>query len=200
MSAPAESVAHTFESADGNRVIGLTPEFVAVTDNDYRDWRELSAEIERVKQAVERVYQPSFYARVGLRYVNVIDREELKISKTPWDELIREQLLGVLGTDEIGEQVSQIKTDSLIAIPEVPNAFLRLKHGLEKKDERERYRFDADFFVAERRGHDDVLQILGRFHELAGNFFRWAISPTLRQSLRPVAAAGQQRRAGGARR
>jgi uncharacterized protein (TIGR04255 family) len=200
MSAPQLSVAHTFQSADERKVTGLTPDFVAVTDNHYQDWNEFSADIDRAKAAVERVYQPSYYTRVGLRYVNVIDREKLGVSDVPWPQLIQPQLLGMLGTTEIGDEVMQIKTDTLIEIPEVDDAYLRLKHGLETKDERELYRFDADFFVAERRGPADVQPILGRFNVITGNFFRWAITAALRQALRPVEAPGRTRRAGGARR
>lgn len=189
MQLPGPNASYTFKSADGHRQIGLTQEFVSVTDRHYVHWENFFAEVERARTALEAEYQPGFYTRIGLRYVDVIDRAELELQDVPWHELVNRQLLDALGSDEIGGQVTEIKTDALLIVPEVPNATLRLRHGLVKTG-KERYLFDADFYVDERKNSGDVAQILVRFHELAGHLWRWAIAPTLREALKPMEVGG----------
>lgn len=184
---PGSETSHTFKTESGTRHIGLTRDFVAITDEKYRRWEEFSGEIMRALEALEDLYHPNFYTRVGLRYVDVINRSALGIAGVDWHELINPQLLGALGTEQIGPQVKEIETESLIRLDET-EGFVKLRHGLRKHEDRAgetMYVFDSDFFIAEKREKPDVSAILHNFHEIAGNLFRWAIKPKLHRALDP---------------
>jgi uncharacterized protein (TIGR04255 family) len=47
--------AYLFATADGQRTVALTRDFIAVTERDYSRWENLRAEIDRIKAAFERI-------------------------------------------------------------------------------------------------------------------------------------------------
>jgi uncharacterized protein (TIGR04255 family) len=179
---------YAFDSEDGLRTITVAREFIAVTERDYRRWESLKEEIERVKSAVEEIYAPSFYTRIGLRYQDVINREELGLADKPWYELVKPPMAGLLGSDsDVRDDVREIVGTAALEIPGVSGGSVRLQYGLATRGEDpvKIYGMDADFFTSERSSPDDVFPTLAIFNKHAGNYFRWSITETLRDALRP---------------
>ena len=69
-----ESKNYAFISADNLTKINLTPSFIAISTMAYTQWEEFKKHIEFVIPIFEAEYHPSFYIRVGLRYVDAITR------------------------------------------------------------------------------------------------------------------------------
>jgi len=183
-----ESPVHKFTTADSARFISLSPNFLAVTDRDYRRWEQFSTEVMSARAAFEEIYQPAFFTRVGLRYRDIIDKTKLGLNNEPWETLINGSLISLLGAMEIGKRVHQISTTALLKIDEVDGGFLSLRHGLVRRsDDEAAYRIDADFYTEERRNGKDVPTTLNIFNQLAGNLFRWAATSRLQEALEPVA-------------
>jgi uncharacterized protein (TIGR04255 family) len=178
---------YTFESEDGQRAISLSREFVAVTERNYEHWQGFSAQVELVKSAVEEIYAPSFYSRVGLRYQDMIDRETLDLADVPWQELVDTPIAGLLGSDEIRDDVRQTISITEVAVPEIQGASVRLQYGLAEREGQAGQVFvmDADFYTTERNDPDNVFETLNAFNHHAGNFWRWSITERLRDALRP---------------
>jgi uncharacterized protein (TIGR04255 family) len=143
--------------------------------------------IEVAREALEAIYAPAFYSRVGLRYKNIIDKEKIGLSEESWHGLLKSPLIGILGAEELASDLVGIQTHSLIKIDEVPGGFVTLRHGLRETKPRETkvYTVDVDFFTEERSKGADVSKILDRFNRLTGNFFRWAITKKLHNALDP---------------
>lgn len=185
---PPEDAPHRFLTEDSSRFISLTREFLAVADRKYTRWEDFRREIELAKTALEEEYPPAFYSRIGLRYVDIIDKVDLGLGDEPWDSLMNSSIAGILGAKELYHAVRQIYGEALMECDDetVPRGFARLRHGLvERPDGGQVYRIDADFFTTERSTGDDVSRVLERFNRLAGNFFRWAITPKLQEALEP---------------
>ena len=183
-----ESVTHKFLTESSERYISLAPEFLAVTETDYTRWEDFKAQIALAMKAVETEYHPSFYSRIGLRYVDIIDKANIGLSEATWDSLINPAVIGMLGAPDVGDRVREISSIVLIELDDevVRGGGVRVRHGLVKaEDDREVYKIDVDSFTAERSGSKDVLRILDIFNRLAGNFFRWAITDKLRDALGP---------------
>lgn len=181
---------YAFEAEDGKRTVNLSREFVAVTERDYRDWESFRGEVERIKTAVEEIYAPPFYDRIGLRYQDVIDREGLDLQGVPWHELVRSPMAGILGgggDDAVREHVREAVATAELEIPEIPGGTVRLQYGLGTHEGHAEkiYGMDADFYTTERSPTDGVLETLNAFNKHAGNFFRWSITDRLRDALRP---------------
>ena len=183
---PVDGGRHKFSTADGSKTISLATEFVALSDRDYESWEAFSEEVERARRALEEKYGPAFYTRIGLRYRNVIDREKLGLQGTPWQLLFKPSLLGLLGAeDEIGEKVSEVAARASIDLREIPGARITIRHGLGKRvaNNKDVYLIDIDTYTGERSQSQHVDQILAHFHEVAGHFFRWAITDALSTAL-----------------
>lgn len=182
-------VDHRFMSEDENRTITLAQNFVAVSEKSYKQWEFFVTEVEKASKALEEIYHPTFYTRIGLRYKDVINKKDLGLADEKWSDLIRPSVLGLLGTQELDNKVNNIYSEIQFRIDELPGAFVNLRHGFgEIKGEKRNndiYVFDIDFFMAERRAAQDVRKILDFFHIGTGNFFRWVITEKLRTALGP---------------
>ena len=183
-----EDVTHKFLTENSARFISLAPEFLAVTETEYTRWERFRDEVAVAKEALDLEYKPPFYSRIGLRYVDIIDKAVIGLEEATWDSLINPAVIGMLGARDVGERVRQINTVALIELGDnvVPGGQVRVRHGIVRgKDEREGYKIDVDLFTDERSTTTDVIRILEIFNRLAGHFFRWAITDRLRDALGP---------------
>lgn len=190
----SEHITHKFLTDDEQRQISLAREFVAVTEHDYRRWEDFREEVDRMRAAVEEIYEPNYYKRVGLRYTDVIDREELGLGDVDWTELLNDALLGLLSQNALRREVVSTKSESEIRLEELEGAQIKLRHGLVEGDESGHmvYLIDTDCYLEGNLGGDDADAILDRFNRAAGNLFRWAISDRLEGALdpRPMGVGG----------
>jgi uncharacterized protein (TIGR04255 family) len=191
---PSEGISHKFLTADSNRFISLASGFVALTDHKYQQWGQFRRELVLAQTSLEEVYQPTFYSRIGLRYRNVIDKEEIGLGNEPWDSLLNSPLIGLLGASNIGGHVRTIQTEASIKIDEdeVPGDLQPYGMALDPFPGRKPvYVIDVDLYTNERSSGNDV-SLLDRFNRIVGNLFRWAISPKLHQALEPRAICPEE--------
>jgi uncharacterized protein (TIGR04255 family) len=184
---PPQSTIHKFLTGDSKRFIALADDFVAISERGYQRWEQFRDEIRRAQAALEEVYGPAFYSRIGLRYQDVIDKDKLGLGDEPWDSLINRSLIGVLGDRDVRDSVRGTRSDARLQVDEVPGGFLTLRHGLVEQPAGANlvYHIDVDLFTEERSDPKDVSGTLDRFNEIAGNLFRWAITPRLKDALGP---------------
>jgi uncharacterized protein (TIGR04255 family) len=182
----AEDNSHKFAAAESERLITLARDFVAVTEKKYRRWEQFRDEIVRAKDALEEIYRPAFYTRIGLRYQDVIDKATLGLDGEPWSELINPSLAGLLGSRGLREIVREVEGVAILDIDEVvTGASVTVRHGLASVENRRVYLIDVDCFTAGRSNLNDVIGILDSFNRLAGDLFRWAITAKLTAALEP---------------
>lgn len=177
---------HTFTSADERASIVLTRDFLAIEHRAYRNWETFSDDVKLTRDALEAVYHPAFYSRVGLRYVNVIDRSVLGLAGEPWTALVNERLVGILSDSRIEPDVSELTSAVVIGLSDPSGSSVTLRTGLRKtgdSPERHVYVVDADFSTTERTTPDAVTDRLTRFNRGNGNLFRWAITSRLSNAL-----------------
>lgn len=184
---------YKFLTTDEKRLISLASEFVALTDKNYIRWESFYEQFDVGKNALEDIYEPAFYTRIGLRYKDVIDLNALGLTNKNWDDLLNPRLIGLLGLPELSVQPREIKSAAVLdlGLKDVKNARVTLRHGFSKTDDGEIYAIDADFFTNERSFPDEVSPILSRFNRIAGDLFRWAISDELHDVLGPKPVEGK---------
>jgi uncharacterized protein (TIGR04255 family) len=180
---------HKFTTEDETRSISLTTEFVAITEDAYVRWENLRPEIDLMVKSLVEVYKPAFFARIGLRYQDEIDKDSLGLESEPWNNLIKSEMLGLLGVSYLEKGIVESESTSLCSIDDqVPGAKIRIRQGLVARPEQNHiYRIDADLFVESHKGAEDVLPILDQLNRTGGNFFRWAITDQLAHALEPQA-------------
>ncbi len=179
-----EAFPHRFSSEDESASLTLSSEFLAISVNNYSRWEVFRQAVEHAKQALEDVYRPAFYSRVGLRYRDVIDRERLGLADVPWVELLSPAVLGVLADQpSLRGGVRSLRGETFIALDDPQGASVRLVHGLLDGASRDHFTVDADWFLNERSATDAVFVTLDKFNRQAGDLFRWAIEPRLGAAL-----------------
>jgi len=188
---------HQFSTADKQQTIILNPETLSVLSKTYQRWETFAESVNRARAALEEVYQPAFYTRTGLKYVDVIDREMLGLQNEPWTNLIRDKLVGLLSATELGDEVTEHVTTTSVLVRDVPGGVAKLQFGLQRRVQpgsaiaaQTVFVMNADFSTNQQTAPANVENILVRFNRVAGNFFRWAISERLRDALQPHPVGG----------
>lgn len=92
-----------FLSADGKWKLNLTENFIALSTLRYPGWPEFARMLDKPLASFIRIYQPAYFQRVGLRYVNLISRQKLGLEGTPWAELIAPAYTGPLREPDVAE-------------------------------------------------------------------------------------------------
>lgn len=181
-----EQEIYKFFSEDQFRYASLNQGFIALTETRYSRWEKFYAELENIRTGLEEVYRPSFYTRIGLRYIDVINKKELGLEQLPWSELLIPEIAGVLNERNIGESIKVFKEELIVDLSaDVENACVHIRHGI-KNNDLNVYLIDSDFYTLERRVSDDIPRILEKFDAIAGNLFRWSITDQLREVLQPT--------------
>ena len=177
---------YRFSTADKDKTIAFSQDFLAFTSMTYDRWENFAAEFQYAEAAFKETYGPAFYSRVGLRYQDIVDRGLLGLEACTWGKLFNPEFTGFLGADSIGEAVEETRAQALIRLSR-GSGFVRIQHGFAKRtsDNHIVYSIDADFFASDRTEIDHARQTLDIFNRCAGDFFRWAISDTLRDALGP---------------
>jgi uncharacterized protein (TIGR04255 family) len=187
---PVGAFIHKFGTADAKHSISLTRDFVALENTQYSRWEAFRNELQLAKDALEAVYHPTFYSRVGLRYRDVIARSQLGLEGQPWHALVHPAMVGVLVDPEICQRVVSIQGQTLIRLDD-DGGVINLQYGFANNPKGEQcYVIDVDYFTEQRLQPGDVLSTLDRFHFDAGNLFRWSITERLRNALEPTELEG----------
>jgi len=177
------SKAYELTSGDGAWQITLTQESLALLCKSYRRWEEFREGLWTALSLLGKIYEPSFFVRIGLRYRDVIARYPLGLKDVPWGELLSRELASEFhsriadAVEGTGHQLSlRLQGDA---------AKVTLQHGLGNKDGDVCYIIDHDFYTIERTGVQDAARILDYFNRQAGRLFRWCIADRLHRAMEP---------------
>ena len=188
LSAPSfeDRVHSKFSTEDGNWTLSLLRDSMSLTTGKYTRWREFRRMVVPCLQALVEIYKPSYYTRVGLRYINRIERSKLNLENVAWSELITPAVLGELASSEIASCALEASRRLRLQVPGLPD-LIGLQHGLhEEEGEAEHaYMIDFDFYIDKKTGVPDASEILDRFNRHADRVFRWCILDRLHHAIGP---------------
>lgn len=190
---------YEFYSLDKSFKITLTDEFVALTAKKYTKWEDFSNLATLMVDGIDAAYGIPFFTRVGLRYIDLVDRLALGLAGENWSSLIRPSLLGIIS--DLGDDSFFIKnylTNFLIVGDDFQCSFNAGLPNLDMLDEARRksaetgnlFVLDTDFSGLEGIiNAEDAIATLGKFNKYTRNAFRWAIQDQLHQALGPNAVS-----------
>ena len=180
---PFESgITHRFRTQDSTVLISLTDAFIAVSTDDYREWSEFKEHIDTAFAALVAVYEPAFFNRVGLRYINLIKRKELELDDIPWRELIKAEWVGPFTSEDLNGSITEFRASTVVKLGDEELGAAKIQFGLEDSDT---FRIDSDFFLEGQINEEDATSILDDFNRAIGNLFRSAIQRRLSDALGP---------------
>lgn len=185
--AQGSPISYQFLTEDRASTVTLTPESVALSTSKYTQWECFRDQLRVPLAALNGIYQPSFFLRIGLRYQNAIDRTRLGLQDTPWSKLLRQEILGELALPQFEVNLEQLANRAFrVRIPDGSGSML-MRHGLGNLQGSPEicYMIDADFFTEQRTEVANATRTLDHFNTMAGRAFRWCITETLRDALGP---------------
>ncbi len=185
----ASDLTYQFKSEDLSWQLSVDKNSITLVTNKYERYEKF---IERFKYAVEifeRIYNPSFYSRMGLRYRDLIIRSKLNIINKTWIELIPKHIAYELYIPELEDSITNFVKNLQL---QTEFGQVNFNHGLvqvrdiEKGIDEAAYLLDADFFTEEKieRG-ENVWNIFAKSNRTARNLFRWSITEELYRAMRP---------------
>ncbi len=186
------TVNHQFTSADGKWRVNLTSGFVSLTTNAYTCWEHFAQKLDQPLAAFIKLYQPAYFERIGLRYLNFISRTALELEGTPYKELIEPCWLGPLYEDDVNEaSTTRCSVDTELALRGGCRATVhagpgRVKHG-GQPDPEVKFVFDLDLFMPGNIQVNHSAGALQTLHAQAFGIFRGAITRQLHDAMEPEA-------------
>ncbi|MBR4109777.1 MAG: TIGR04255 family protein [Oscillospiraceae bacterium] len=181
---------YQFVSADGVWRVNLTSSFISLACNRYTCWEDFAKHLDKPLASFIQIYQPAFFTRVGLRYLNFISRKNLSLEGTPFSELFHSQYLGLLADGDVPEHTAARNSiDAELSIPGGCRIKIHAGPGMVKikgtQDNEVRFIFDQDLFMNGNIPVNLSAGALETLHNQAYSVFRGAITDTLYEAMDP---------------
>lgn len=183
---------YKFTSDDAQWTVTLTRDSLALSTREYRSWNDFQERFNGPLDALVAEYAPPYVTRLGLRYINIIDRAELELEGVSWWDLLAPPIAGELADPNVGEMV--VGCANQVTLSMEGNTNIVLNHGLATGNPPGKvvYLIDSDFSTTEKTEVINVRTRLKEFNNNSGKLFRWCISELLHQSLDPQPSASRQ--------
>lgn len=187
---------YQFVSQDNHWKVNLTKNFISLSTNRYTRWEDFAKQLDAILAAFIRQYQPAYFERVGLRFINSISRKMLELEGESWRELLQPGYLGLLADDDVRE--TGILGDGQrydIPIPggcrakiHAAPAMMKKKNLKTNQEQQEAvFILDNDIYMTGQIQPPHAAAALQTAHLQADSIFRGAITPTLHRAMEPEA-------------
>lgn len=181
---------HAFVSSTGIWKINLTQSFIALSTKRYNNWEDFAQRLDRPLAEFIRIYQPAFFARIGLRYLNIFSRKALRLEGTPWRDLFHPAYLGVLAEEDVDEAATlKCSLDTELNFPDATRlklhagpGMLKAKQG-DQQDREVKFILDLDCSASGELDGSQVPERLGHLHSHASRTFQGAITQELHDAM-----------------
>ena len=185
---------YQFISEDSQWKVSLTKSFVALSTHGYLRWEEFAKRLDRVLAALIQLYQPAYFTRVGLRYINAIDRAALGLEDCLWRELIQPGYLALLADEDAQESAfSKCELSASLNLPggakanvkSGPGTLRKLNNRTKEATETRVFMLDLDVYMDGKTPLGQTAPALNIVHGNAGSLFRGAVTDTLLDAMGP---------------
>ena len=187
----SEIANHNFISTDGQWKINLTQDFFSLSTVHYTSWEEFARQVDMPFARFLQIYQPAYFERIGLRYVNAFARTEEQARTLRWSDWIQPHFLGVLGADDVPDgAIRKCTVNMELTLPDGCGLRTHAGPGMVKRpgqpDEKlARFILDNDLSVSGKLSASQTAESLVKLHEDAYRIFRGAITDDLSDLLEP---------------
>lgn len=176
---------YAFVTVDGKYKVNLTSSFISFSTINYTRWEEFWGTFESALTSFISVYQPAFFERIGLRYIDAISKLALNLENKAWKDLIKENWLGALAVYG-DDQVPVTSTDSEFFVDD-KGTRLKIHTGLGSVNNSKETVFivDTDFIHIGNIKIEDYKVILDLLHDHSRFFIEHVIKDELYTAMKP---------------
>ena len=183
---------YKFSSSDEKWHINLTSTFLALSTSSYDRWESFTEHLSEPLNALIEIYNPAFFERVGLRYVDAFKRSTLEIDHPDWSDLVKPFVLGFMSNSDIKDQVrsqnSVVELDignGAIAQIRTSKGYVNnLSLGLPNPTVEESFIVDSDMFMI-RKAIGEQNESLNYMHDYSTKLIRLIITDKLHEAMGP---------------
>jgi len=182
-----------FGKVRGESRVLVSTDSLSLETRAHQDRDVFFGDLKCALDALLQVYKPVAPVRVGLRYINSIDKDRIERDlgrPVGWERLIAGPYITPPG--------GKADLDDTLFVAEItssmPVGMMTLKYGrvLEQPSGKLRFRFDVDRFLGDPIQTDRLLDQLGGFASDIHSLFRSAAGPDLVEWMRPISGVGIQ--------
>ena len=182
---------YQFASADGTWRVNLTSRFISLACSKYNLWEDFAKKLDIPLAAFIKIYSPSYFQRIGLRYINFFSRENLGLEEFSFSQLFQPAYLGLLGDPDVAErQISQSSIQTECTINHGCRVKIHAGPGTVRQnghtDGEVKFIFDQDLFMSGNIPVTYSASALENLHSQAYPIFRGAITDSLHNALEPT--------------
>ncbi len=182
---------YNFLSADGRWRLNLTKDFIGLSTLSYPGWEEFAQHLDKPLAAFIKLYQPAYFQRVGLRYLNIFSRNRLGLQDFKWGELLAPAYTAPLQQPDVAEEnVLNCACDLLLRLDSSCLAKIHAGPGRIKlskpdapQDPEVKFIFDMDLSMNGNTPCQLAAAALETLHGHSGPLFEGAITDTLRNAM-----------------
>ena len=179
-----------FLTADGVYRVNLTSKFISLSCSRYTCWEDFARMLDKPLAAFIQIYQPAYFERVGLRYLNFSSRQQLQLEGIPFRELMNSCYLGILSQEDVVETATtRCAVEADTALRGGCRAKIHAGPGKVsrggKSDPEVKFIFDLDLYMAGNVPVNVSAGALQTLHSQSYGIFRGAITDTLHDAMDP---------------
>ena len=189
------TVNYQFVSANGIWRVNLTSKFISLSCKQYTCWEDFAKQLDKPLASFIQLYSPSYFDRIGLRYLNFFSRKALDLEGVPFRELFQNQYLGPLSEEDILETSAMrcsvdaelsIRGGCKVKLHAGPGMIMRNTPQGTQQDKEVRFNFDQDLYMNGNIPVNYSAGALQTLHSQAYSIFRGAVTDTLFDAMDPV--------------
>lgn len=173
---------YLFISEDGKYKVSLASSFVSLSTLEYKHWKSFFEMFENVLETFIDIYHQDKFNRIGLRYIDVFDREKLELTDKKWSDLIAKPWIGNLSL----ENESNMLASSV-------NEELKLDEGTRRKvtsrlanqNGKQCFVIDSDFIYTNQMLFEDWKQKCEMLHNYSDEFYQTTTTDVLKTAMHP---------------
>lgn len=182
---------YQFLSADGKWKVNLTNTFISLATPAYTKWEDFAAKLDLVLSQFIPTYQPAYFERVGLRFINVFSRKALDLEGVPFRDLFQPGYLGLLGEDDVREEsFARSGQDIELAISGGCHLKMHVGPGMLQRgpvpDSEVKFIMDNDVFMNGKLPVAQCAPALQTVHLQADRIFAGALTERLHEAMEPT--------------
>lgn len=181
---------YQFVSGDGVWRVNLTRNFLSLACTRYTCWEDFAGQLDKPLAAFIRIYQPAWFERIGLRYVNAVSRKNLDLEGISFRELFHDRYLGIMADEEIPDgAVMRSGVDADVAIRGGCRVKIHAGPGQVRRgnvpDPEVKFIFDQDLYMGGKVPVNLSAGALQTLHTQGYAIFRDAITDKLHNAMEP---------------
>lgn len=176
---------HTFVSESKKFKVNMTSSFFALSTVAYTKWEDFLGYLKEVFTLFEAEYSPSFYTRIGLRYINLFSRSQWGLKSCRWNDLFKPHVLGVV-TPEVEDGTSTYISETEYKKPE--SEYVQKRHFEFVNDNRYNEKsllIDCDYFTTSVTRISEIWKKAEDLHELSTGYIANSIKDVLKSAMEP---------------